>query len=106
MTDGKEPTPNQLNRATKSLGGSLVFSAVRCTVQYVLLPFVLPWVGLAGAASAAISLLLGLAAVSIILYNMIKLWPTNWRWRYLGLGTLMLFILSVFLFDDLQKLLG
>src|SRR5947209_1339368 len=33
--------------AQKALTFGLVLSAVRCTLQYVLLPFVLPWVGLA-----------------------------------------------------------
>ena len=82
----------------------MVFSALRCTLQYIVLPFVLPWLGMTGTVSLVISLVLEGLAVGIIVYNIIVLWPTNWRWRYLGLGTVMLFILGVFLYTDLQTL--
>ena len=104
VTEVKEPSAAQLDRATKTLGSSIVFSALRCTLQYIVLPFVLPWLGMTGTVSLVISLVLEGLAVGIIVYNIIALWPTNWRWRYLGLGTVMLFILGVFLYNDLQTL--
>jgi len=104
MNETKVPTTSQQNRATRSLGGSLLLSAVRCTLQYIVLPVVLPLLGLTGALSSVISLTLSLAAVGLILYNVIELWSTSWRWRYLGLGTVMLCVLGVFLVDDLQAL--
>lgn len=106
MPETNQPTTAQLDRATKSLGGSLLLSAVRCTLQYIILPFLMPLLGLTGTVSTIISLILSIAAVGIILYNIIELWSTSWRWRYLGLGLVMLFILGVFLVDDLQALWG
>ncbi|MBX3015577.1 MAG: hypothetical protein KF832_28910 [Caldilineaceae bacterium] len=106
MTETKKPTTAQLNQATKSLGGSLLLSAVRCTLQYIVFPFFLPLLGLTGAISSIISLVLSLLAVGIILYNIVELWSTSWRWRYLGLGSVMLLMLIVFLADDLRLLLG
>lgn len=100
-----EPTSTDLDRATKTLGSALVLSAIRCTLQYVVLPFVLPIFGLTGTFSTVISLAVAALAVVIILYNMIVLWPTSWRWRYMGMGAVMLLILAVFLVDDLQALL-
>lgn len=101
-----EASADQIDRATKSLGGSLVFSAIRCTLQYVLFPFVLPLLGLTGTISTIITLVLSLFAVGLIVYNIIELWPTSWRWRYLGMGAVMLLILAVFLVEDINALIA
>ncbi|MEM7126396.1 MAG: hypothetical protein AAF702_08735 [Chloroflexota bacterium] len=103
--EAKEPSVVQLDRATKSISGSLVVSAVRCTIQYILLPFVLPFLGLTGVVSAYIGIVLEVLAIGVILYNIVVLWPTSWRWRYLGIGSVMLFILGVFLYSDIQALM-
>ena len=104
MANITEPSPAQLDRATKTLSGAIVLSAIRCTLQYILLPFVLPFLGFTGVVSTIIGFALSLLAVAIILYNMIVLWPTSWRWRYMGLGALMLMILGVFLYQDVVQL--
>ena len=104
MANITEPSPAQLDRATKTLSGAIVLSAIRCTLQYILLPFVLPFLGFTGVVSTIIGFALSLLAVAIILYNMIALWPTSWRWRYMGLGALMLMILGVFLYQDVMQL--
>jgi len=41
MTELTPPTPQEIRRTDRYTGGYLLFVCVRCTIQYVLLPFVL-----------------------------------------------------------------
>lgn len=104
MTEMNEPTSIQNQRASRAVTGSIIFSAIRCTVQYLLLPFVIPWLGITGTISAAASLILEILAIGVITYNIKVLWSTSWRWRYLPVALLMLGILGVFTYLDLQTL--
>ncbi len=92
-------------RSTRVLNGSLIFVAIRCTLQYIVLPFVLPWFGLGGIFSVVISAVLEVVALGFIGFNIWQLWNTSWRWRYLGLSVLMISIIGLFLYLDLQHLL-
>lgn len=87
------------------MGGYIVFVAIRCTLQYVLLPFVLPFVGLTDSLSVAISAVIDVVALAMIAYNIRRLWNTSWRWRYVALSVIMISILAVFLVKDLNFLL-
>jgi hypothetical protein len=87
------------------LGGSLVVVAIRCTLQYVVLPFVLPLVGVGTQISLWLSSALEVFALGLMAYNVRRLWRTSWRWRYLGLSLLMGSMLVMFLILDLQALL-
>jgi hypothetical protein len=93
-------------RATSVVGTSIVFVAIRCTLQYVVLPFVLPFLGLTGTVSAYISLAIELFALGMIAYNVHRLWNTSWRWRYLVWSLLMVFIIIVFIVSDIRMLMA
>lgn len=96
----RTPTPNEAKTSDRLMGGSLVFVAIRCTLQYVVLPFVLPFVGVSGGVSAVIAAAIDVLALGMIAYNIRRLWNTNWRWRYLALSFVMILILLVFLYQD------
>jgi len=97
-----EQQPN--TRATRVVGGSMVFVAIRCTLQYVILPFVLPWIGLGGNSSVWISTVLEVFALGMILFNIHQLWNTSWRWRYIGLSAITITLIAIFLYFDLRHL--
>jgi hypothetical protein len=99
------PDPQQ-RRAELAIGGSMAFVAVRCTLQYIVLPFILPLFGISSLFSAAISVTLEVIALTVIGYNVYRLWNTSWRWGYLGFSLLVVFIIAVFLYGDLRLLLG
>src|SRR5436305_8485541 len=76
--------------AQRALTFGLLLSALRCTVQYVLLPFVLPWIGIAASVPPWVTLgLSGLALVSLF-RNGRKLWRLHHarRWSYLALAAI------------------
>jgi hypothetical protein len=101
-----EPSPAEVKRSDRLMGGYILFVAVRCTLQYVLLPFVLPFVGLSNSISVGISAAIDVFALGMISYNIRRLWSTSWRWRYLALSVIMVGILSVFLVNDFRFFLG
>ena len=94
------PLPAQVSRSDRLTGGYLLFVAVRCTLQYVLLPFALPFLGFSGAISTGIAAAIDVLALGLILFNVVQLWGTSWRWRYLALSVVMVSILLIFLYQD------
>ncbi|HMN28479.1 MAG TPA: hypothetical protein PKE45_10030 [Caldilineaceae bacterium] len=91
-------------RASRVMNGSLIFVATRCTLQYVVLPFVLPWFGIGGRFSVVISAVLEVVALGMIAFNLRQLWNTDWRWRYMGLSVLTVSLIIIFLYFDLRNL--
>ncbi|MCC7165776.1 MAG: hypothetical protein IT331_24980 [Anaerolineae bacterium] len=105
MTELTPPTQQEIRRTDRYTGGYLVFVCVRCTIQYILLPFVLPLLGLGGNIAISISLAIDFLALGMISYNVWRLWDTSWRYRYLALSVVMVGILLVFIYHDLRTLL-
>jgi ABC-type iron transport system FetAB permease component len=94
--------------AQKALTFGLLLSAVRCTLQYVLLPFVLPWVGLAASIPPWAMLVLSGIALASLSRNVRNLWRMHHarRWSYLGLAMVVGSALVVFMVVDVRSLLG
>lgn len=100
------PSLAQVKGSDRAMGGYILFVAVRCTLQYILLPFALPLLGLNNSISVAISALIDVFALGMIAYNIRRLWNTSWRWRYVALSVIMVSILAVFLVNDFNFLLS
>jgi hypothetical protein len=96
----------RLKRSDRILGGSLIFVAIRCTLQYVVLPFILPLFGVGGSFSIVISLVLVVFAIGLMAFNVWQLWPTTWRWRYLAMSVVMASLVGVFIYTDIVALMG
>jgi ABC-type iron transport system FetAB permease component len=95
-------------RAQRALTFGLLLSALRCTVQYVVLPFVLPWVGLAGSIPRWVTLVLGAVAIASLTRNVRYLWRLHHarRWSYLGLACIVAAALGTFMVMDLRGIIG
>ncbi len=106
MSELNAPSETQVRRTDRMMGSYLLIVCVRCTLQYVLFPFVLPLVGLGGSLSTGLSMAIDLFALGMIAFNIRRLWNTSWRYRYLALCVIMVGILAVFLYNDLRYLLG
>lgn len=105
MSELTPPTQQEIRRTDRYTGGYLLFVCVRCTIQYILLPFVLPLVGVRGNLATSLSLAIDVIALTVIVFNVYRLWNTSWRYRYLALSVVMVGILLVFMYNDLQALL-
>lgn len=92
----------------------LLVSGVRCTLRYVVLPFVLPLVGVGASATlgivtgAALAILLTLdvIAVIVIVATLRRLWRTQHprRWQYLPVALVLAVLVGLFFMNDVRVL--
>ncbi len=102
LNDGAAP---EVIFGSSALGVPIVLTAVRCTLLYILVPFVLPMFGIADSFSPAVNMTAGFLGVGLMFYNLTRLWNTSWRTRYLILSLLITpFILLSLYFDYLAYL--
>ena len=99
-------TASQTRRAENALTLSLMFSGLRCILQYVLLPFLLPIVGVAADAAVPVLLLINLIAMASIFFSLRRFWTIGYkhRWGYLAVALTALTLLLAFTLHDLMKL--
>lgn len=102
----RKETPPEVLVSTSVIGVPLLLTAVRCILQYILVPFVLPFIGLGSAFGAQVNLAAGVFGIGLILYNLRRLWPTSWGKRYLALSLIIIPIILVSLYFDYQALIG
>lgn len=101
-----ETEEQQTRRAENALTLSLMFSGVRCILQYALLPFLLPIIGVA--ADATIPILLGINVVAMvsIFFSLRRFWAIKYkrRWEYLAVASFALLLLVAFTVMDIMNL--
>ncbi|MFV9504747.1 MAG: hypothetical protein AB4911_09300 [Oscillochloridaceae bacterium umkhey_bin13] len=92
--------------ATRAFSFSLLISALRCTLQYVILPVVLPLIGLTGLFSLPLLILLDLVALSLLVSSLRYFWRTRHPRRFdmLPLSFVILVIILGSLGFDLWQL--
>ena len=84
---------------------SIFLSALRCLLSYIVLPFVLPAVGLAKGVGPAIGIPIGLLALTFDVIGIRRFWLADHRQRwaftalYAVVGTMVLILLIVDLVD-------
>lgn len=95
-------------RAENVLTISLLFSGIRCILQYALLPFLLPVIGLAADATVPILLLINLIALVSIVLSLRRFWSIGYkhRWSYLMVAVAALTLLVAFTAYDIAQLQG
>jgi hypothetical protein len=96
--------PNADGRGERAFGFSLVFSGIRCILQYAILPFVLPILGVTMDAAAPISLTINLVAIVLIIYSLRRFWKIGYRHRlrYLPVAVTALVLLTAFIVLDIH----
>lgn len=107
VTAGSEASTPLPAPAQRALNYALLLSALRCTMQYVMLPFVLPWIGVAATIPPWVTLALGALALGSLARNVRYLWRVRHarRWSYLVLASIMAAALLVFVTVDVRALL-
>jgi ABC-type iron transport system FetAB permease component len=100
-----EAQPGQ--QPEKMMGYSLAFSAIRCILQYIILPFLLPLIGLAASWALGLTMVINVIAIIALVTSLRRMWRTNYshRWRYLALAGPAFLILVSFLILDISVLI-
>ncbi len=92
--------------AKRALTASLAFSGVRCILMYVILPFVLPLVGLTGVFATRADIVINVVAIAALGYSVARFWKINYRHKmaYTGVAAVAFVLLAAFILLDLQEL--
>ena len=95
------------SQAENAFSFALIFSGVRCVIMYVILPFVLPLIGIAGQFGVWIDLLINVVAIGAVIYSLRRFWTINYKrkWQYLPVALVALVLLVAFIGLDISTLL-
>lgn len=101
------PVPELEEASARSLRFSILISAIRCTLTYVLLPFVAPFVGLAPGVGPAVGIPIALVALWANVASIRRHWFSDHRWKWpvsvLNVGIIVLLVILLIL--DVGQLL-
>jgi hypothetical protein len=92
--------------AQKAFQTSILVATVRCTLMYVVFPFVLPAIGVASGVGPWIGLPISLVAIVAITMSIRRFWRADHskRWHYTLLGTTVIGFLIFLVITDLIEL--
>lgn len=78
--------------AQKAFQTSVAVAAVRCLIMYILLPFVLPAIGIAAGVGPWIGLPIAIAAIVAVTMSIRRFWRADHskRWHYTVIGTVVI----------------
>jgi hypothetical protein len=94
--------------AQNAFSRSLVLSATRCVLTYVLIPVLGPVLGLSGGVGPVLGLVLGAVSTAAIVVATRRFFLADhrWRWAYAGIGGAILVLLAVQAVLDVAELAG
>lgn len=92
----------QTDEPERVFSTSILISAIRCVLSYVVFPFVAPIVGIANGIGSGIGLVIGTVAILANIFSIRRFWKADHRWKYpvtaLNLGIIVL-LLVLFAID-------
>jgi hypothetical protein len=94
--------------AQRAFSTSVLVSAIRCTLTYVVLPFLAPALGLAAGVGPAIGIPVGIVAIGSNILTIRRFWAADhrWRWAYTALALAVISLLLVLMVEDVVALVG
>lgn len=95
------------DQATKTFSTSVLISAIRCTLTYVVFPWIFPLIGLAGGIGPGIGVVVGLIAIVSNIFSIRRFWTSDhrWKWYVMPLNAGIIVLLSILLVIDIGDLL-
>ncbi|HEX5366788.1 MAG TPA: hypothetical protein VFW63_09035 [Acidimicrobiales bacterium] len=97
-----------VDAAQRAFSTSVLVSATRCTLTYLVLPFLLPAIGLAAGVGPLIGIPVGGAAMVSNVLTIRRFWAADhrWRWAYTALALTVIALLVVLMVEDVASLVG
>lgn len=102
--DGRRGTPDEARKAFQT---SVLVAALRCTLMYVVFPFVLPALGIAAGVGPVIGLVVNTVAMIAIVMSLRRYFGSDHpqRWTYAAIGGAVMVLLVVLAVVDVNELL-
>ena len=98
----------ELDSASKTFSTSMVISGIRCTLSYVVFPWLLPLLGVAGGITAGLGLPIGLVAIFFNVWSIHRFWKSNHnlKWIVAGINVSVIILLLILVTIDISELLS
>lgn len=93
--------------ATRAFSTSVLVSGIRCTLAYVVFPWLLPALGVAGGVGPALGLVIGPVAIAFNVASIRRFHASDhrWKWHITALNLAVIGLLVVLLALDVRDLL-
>ena len=98
----------ELESASKTFSTSMVISGIRCTLTYVVFPWLLPLLGVAGGITAGPGLPIGLVAIFFNVWSIHRFWKSDHKlkWIVARINVCVIVLLSILVTLDISELLS
>ncbi|MEL7208255.1 MAG: hypothetical protein AAGK32_08515 [Actinomycetota bacterium] len=92
--------------ATGVFSRSVVISGIRCVLAYVVFPWLLPLLGVAGGVGPAIGLVVGAVAIGFNIASIHRFHSSDhrWKWPITALNVSVIILLSILAVQDVAAL--
>jgi hypothetical protein len=102
------PTRADEGQVERAFSLSVLISGIRCSLTYVIFPWILPLLGIAGGVGPAIGLIVGTVAIGFNIASIRRFWVADHRWKWaitvLNSGVIVLLVVLIAL--DFANLIG
>lgn len=102
--------PRQVSEAVaqKSFQRSMFISAIRCTLTYVVFPFLAPAIGIATGVGPLVGLVIGTIAIVCDVYTVRRFFAADhkWRWHFSAIAVCIIGLLLVLLVQDVSHIVS
>lgn len=87
---------------------SMLFTGIRCLLEYVVLPFILPLLNLSSTIAVPLVLAVNVIALTALVHSVRRFWAIDYKHKrvYLGVAVVGGFILVLFTIGNIRALLG
>lgn len=95
-------------QAVNAFRKSMVLSAIRCSLTYMVFPFVLPALGLVTETGVVIGIAIGALAMTCDVFSIRRFFVADhkWRWQFSAFAFSVMCLLGVLLVQDIVHLVG
>ena len=101
------PTGLSENAAYSAFQRSMLISAIRCTLTYIIFPFVLPAAGFATGVGPVVGIAIGFVAITCDVFTIRRFFSVDhrWRWHFSAIAGTVICLLLVLMVQDIVHLL-
>ena len=103
-----KPTGVSNARVLQTFQKSMMISAVRCTLTYVIFPFILPGIGFLKGVGPAVGIIIGSFALVCDTFTIRRFFVADhkWRWQFSAIAFAVMCLLGVMLVQDVAHVVG
>lgn len=101
-------TVTEERSAENTFMASMLFTGIRCVLEYIVLPFMLPLLNLSNTIAVPLVLAVNLIALAALVHSVRKFWAIDYKHKraFLGVAVIGGAILILFMIGNLRALLG